>query len=33
MLTDSSIRNPYLRKSIDSTKVMIYDGAGQKIFI
>jgi predicted nucleotidyltransferase len=33
LLTDSSIRNPYLKKSIDSTKVLIYDGAGQKIFI
>lgn len=26
LLTDSSIRNPYLRKSIDSTKILIYDG-------
>jgi uncharacterized protein len=26
LLTDSSIRNPYLRKSIDATKVLIYDG-------
>jgi hypothetical protein len=33
LLTDSSIRNPYLRKSIDSTKVLIYDGSGQKILI
>jgi hypothetical protein len=33
LLTDSSIRKPYLKKSIDSTKVLIYDGAGQKIFI
>ncbi len=33
LLTDSSIRNPYLKKSIDSTKVLIYDGAGQKILI
>jgi len=33
MLTDSSIRNPYLRKSIESTKVLIYDGAGQKVLI
>lgn len=32
LLTDSSIRNPFLRKSIDSTKVLIYDGSGQKIF-
>ena len=32
VLTDSSIRNPYLRKSIDSTKILIYDGAGQKVF-
>ena len=33
MLTETSIRNPYLRKSIDSTKILIYDGAGQKILI
>jgi predicted nucleotidyltransferase len=33
LLTESSIRNPYLRKSIDSTKVLIYDGSGQKILI
>lgn len=31
LLTDSSIRNPYLRKSIDSSKVLIYDGKGVKI--
>jgi len=31
LLTDSSIRNPFLRKSIDSTKVLIYDGSGQQI--
>jgi hypothetical protein len=31
LLTDSSIRNPFLRKSIDLTKVLIYDGSGQKI--
>lgn len=28
LLTDSSIRNPFLRKSIDSTKILIYDRAG-----
>lgn len=28
MLTDSSVRNPYLRKNIDLTKVLIYDGKG-----
>ena len=33
LLTDSSIRNPFLRKSIDQTKVLIYDGSGQKILI
>jgi uncharacterized protein len=33
MLTASSIRNPYLKKSIDSTKILIYDGNGSKIFI
>jgi hypothetical protein len=30
LLTDSSIRNPYLRKSIDSTKILLYDGKGTK---
>jgi len=33
LLTNSSIRNPYLRKSIESTKILIYDGQGLKIFI
>jgi predicted nucleotidyltransferase len=33
LLTDSSIRNPYLRRSIDSTKVLIYDGTGSEIFV
>jgi predicted nucleotidyltransferase len=31
LLTDTSIRNPFLRKSIDSTKVLIYDGSGKQI--
>lgn len=31
LLTDSSIKNPYLRKSIDSSKVLIYDGKGIKV--
>ena len=31
LLTESSIHNPYLRKSIDSTKILIYDGAKQKV--
>lgn len=33
LLTESSIRNPYLRKSIDSNKVLIYDGTIKKVFI
>jgi len=33
LLTESSLRNPFLRKSIDSTKVLIYDGARQKILV
>jgi uncharacterized protein len=33
LLTESSIRNPFLRKSIDSTKVLIYDGSGQETLI
>ena len=31
LLTNSSIRNPILRKSIDSSKVLIYDGKEQKV--
>lgn len=33
LLTESSLRNPFLRKSIDSTKILIYDGSGQKVLI
>ncbi len=33
LLTEASIKNPFLRKSIDSSKVLIYDGAGQKVLI
>ena len=33
MLTESSIENPYLKRSIDSTKILIYDGNGSKVFI
>jgi uncharacterized protein len=31
LLTESSIHNPYLKSSIDSTKVLIYDGSGKKV--
>ena len=33
LLTNSSIKNPYLRKSIDQTKVLIYDGKRDQVFI
>uniref|UniRef100_UPI0040488E74 nucleotidyltransferase family protein n=1 Tax=Mariniflexile sp. TaxID=1979402 RepID=UPI0040488E74 len=33
LLSNSSIKNPVLRKSIDSTKILIYDGKEQKISI
>jgi len=33
LLTDSRIRNPYLRKSFDSTKVLIYDGKKSKVLV
>lgn len=33
LLTDASLKNPFLRKSIDSTKVLIYDGSGQKVLV
>ena len=33
LLKDSAIHNPFLRKSIDSTKILIYDGSGQKVLV
>lgn len=33
LLTDASIKNPYLRKNIDATKILVYDGKSAKIFI
>jgi predicted nucleotidyltransferase len=33
LLTDSSIKNPYLRKSIDDTKILLYDGKGSQVFV
>jgi len=33
LLTYSSIKNPILRKNIDNTKNLIYDGAGKKVLI
>lgn len=33
LLTDASIKNPVLRKNIDSTKILIYDGRGQKVLV
>jgi uncharacterized protein len=33
LLTDSSIKNPYLRKSIDTAKILLYDGREQKVFV
>lgn len=33
LLTDAAIRNPYLRKNIASTKKLIYDGQGAKVFV
>lgn len=33
LLTESSIKNPYLKKSIDSTKILIYDGKRAQVFV
>ncbi len=33
MLTESSIQNPYLKRSIDFTKILIYDGNGSRVII
>lgn len=31
LLTYNSIRNPYLRKSIDDTKKLLYDGSKEEV--
>ena len=33
MLTEDSLRNPYLRKEIERTKVKVYDGASRQILV
>ena len=33
LLTSLTIKNPYLRKSVDSTKKLIYNGAREEILI
>ena len=33
LLTSGSIKNPYLKKSIDATKVLIYDGSKEKVLV
>jgi predicted nucleotidyltransferase len=33
LLTEDSIRNPYLRSNINRTKKLIYDREGEKVFV
>lgn len=33
LLTEDSIRNPYLKANINRTKRLIYDGEGEKVFV
>ncbi len=33
LLTPASLKNPVLKKSIDKTKILIYDRRGQKVFV
>lgn len=33
LLTESSLKNPYLRKSVEATKVLIHDGEGIKVSV
>lgn len=33
MLTERSLRNPYLRKEVERTKKLIYDGSKRKILV
>jgi predicted nucleotidyltransferase len=33
LLTESSLKNPYLRKEIERTKKLIYDGAKRQVLV
>lgn len=33
LLTEDSIRNPYLKSNIDRTKKLFYDGEREKVFV
>lgn len=33
LLTESSIHNPYLKKNIESNKILVYDGKGPEVFV
>ena len=33
LLTEDSIKNPYLKSNIDRTKKLIYDGEREKVFV
>lgn len=33
LLTSDSLKNPYLKKIIDDTKILIYDGKSNQVFI
>ena len=33
LLTDSSIKNPVLKKNIDTNKLLIYDGRSRKVLV
>ncbi|WP_232835167.1 nucleotidyltransferase family protein, partial [Pleomorphovibrio marinus] len=33
LLTESSLKNPYLRANIDQSKILIYDGKREEVFV
>ncbi len=33
LLTNYSLKNPYLRRNVNASKVLIYDGSGEKAII
>jgi predicted nucleotidyltransferase len=33
LLTENSIRNPFLRREIEQTRKLVYDGQSRKVFI
>ncbi len=33
LLSDTAVQNPYLKRQIDATKVLVYDGASEEVLV